>query len=181
MIMLYIRSVRNVFKILITRRFGVNITSNVMVKSNISKDIKVGKYCYIGQYASVCSGVRIGDYSIIAPYFSVVGSDHNFDVVGTPIVFSGRPSLRKTIIGKDVWIGQGVTVMAGCSIGDAAIVATRSVVTKDVPPGAIYGGVPAKKIKDRFNSDELNSHLKSLSEKFFSGLSPKKNKLQKRN
>ena len=65
------------------------------------------------------------------------------------------------VIGNDVWIGYEAIVMAGIHIGDGAIIASRAVVTKDVPPYTIVGGVPAKPIRKRF-SDEVISQLLSI-------------------
>ncbi len=58
-----------------------------------------------------------------------------------------------TVVGNDVWIGQNVTVMPGVHIGDGAIIAANSVVTKDIPPYCIAGGNPCKIIRCRFNED----------------------------
>ncbi|MCR9076886.1 MAG: hypothetical protein NXI07_12685 [bacterium] len=84
----------------------------------------------------------------------IVGDDHVFDKIATPIIFSGRPDKRNTLIDRDAWIGAGSIVMAGVTVGRGAIVAAGSVVTKDIPPYEIHGGVPAKKIKNRFKSEE---------------------------
>ena len=65
------------------------------------------------------------------------------------------------VIGNDVWIGYEAAIMAGVTIGDGAIIGTRAVVTKDVPPYTIVGGVPAKPIRKRF-SDETISLLLEL-------------------
>lgn len=62
------------------------------------------------------------------------------------------------VIGNDVWIGYEAIVMQGVTIGDGAIIGARAVVTKDVPPYTIVGGVPAKPIRKRF-SDEMISQL----------------------
>lgn len=59
------------------------------------------------------------------------------------------------VIGNDVWIGYEAVVMAGVHIGDGAIIASRAVVTKDVPPYTIVGGTPAKKIRMRFDEDTI--------------------------
>ena len=66
------------------------------------------------------------------------------------------------VIGNDVWIGYEAVIMAGVHIGDGAIIGTRAVVTKDVPPYAIVGGIPAKKIRSRFDDKtiELLQQLK---------------------
>ena len=63
------------------------------------------------------------------------------------------------VIGNDVWIGYEAVIMAGVHIGNGAIIGTRAVVTKDVPPYTIVGGVPAKEIRKRFNSDMIEQML----------------------
>ena len=59
------------------------------------------------------------------------------------------------IIGNDVWIGYEAVILAGVKIGDGAIIGTRAVVTKDVPPYSIVGGVPAKSIRKRFDDETI--------------------------
>jgi len=63
------------------------------------------------------------------------------------------------MVGNDVWIGFGATIMPGVKIGDGAIIATKSVVTKDVEPYAIVGGNPAKTIRKRFSEEKIKSLL----------------------
>jgi len=65
------------------------------------------------------------------------------------------------VIGNDVWIGYDAVIMAGVTIGDGAIIGTRAVVTKDVEPYSIVGGVPAKEIRKRF-SPEIISQLQKI-------------------
>ncbi len=64
------------------------------------------------------------------------------------IKFQGHTE-RDIIIGDDVWIGYGAQIMSGVTIGRGAVVAAGAVVTKDIPPYEVWGGVPAKKIKER--------------------------------
>ena len=59
------------------------------------------------------------------------------------------------VIGNDVWIGYEAVIMAGVTIGDGAIIGARAVVTKDVPPYTIVGGVPAREIRRRFSDDVI--------------------------
>jgi len=122
--------------------------------TSLPSDLVAGDFSYIGKGCRLCPKIRIGKYTMLSPGVTITGSDHNFHKSGVPAIFSGRPPLMETIIGSDVWIGNGALVMAGVKIGDGSIVAARSVVTKDVPAFSIYGGVPAKKIKDRFSSPE---------------------------
>lgn len=64
------------------------------------------------------------------------------------------------IIGNDVWIGFEAVILAGVTIGDGAIIGTRAVVTKDVPPYTVVGGIPAKPIKKRFDEDTISKLLR---------------------
>jgi acetyltransferase-like isoleucine patch superfamily enzyme len=91
---------------------------------------------------------------MLGPRVAIIGEDHLFDQPGVPIIFSGRPQLHRTIIEADVWIGYGAIIMAGKRIGRGAIVASGAVVTQDVPPYEIWGGVPARKIRDRFINEQ---------------------------
>ncbi len=65
------------------------------------------------------------------------------------------PSRGDTIIGNDVWIGYEAVIMPGVKIGDGAVIAAKSVVTKDVPPYTVVGGNPARPIKQRFSDTEV--------------------------
>ena len=65
------------------------------------------------------------------------------------------PNRGDTLIGNDVWIGHKATIMAGVQIGDGAIIAAHSLITKNVEPYAIVGGNPAKEIRKRFSSEQI--------------------------
>ena len=64
------------------------------------------------------------------------------------------------VIGNDVWIGFEAVILSGITIGDGAIIGARAVVTKDVPPYTIVGGVPARPIRKRFSDEKIESLLK---------------------
>lgn len=146
---------------------NVHSTFNIGGHSKISKDFIAGEFSYVGPNCFIYPGVTIGRYTMIAQNVQIIGDDHNFDIVAVPSTFSGRPKLRKTLIGRDVWIGANSIILTGVSIGDGSIIAAGSIVTKDVAEYSIYGGVPAKFLKKRFKneSDEqlhttmLNGHL----------------------
>ncbi len=174
---LYARFARNIFQNSITRRRRIPYSSDVKIRSNISKDIIVGEFAYIGRGAEITQGVEVGNYTMLATSVSIVGGDHNFNKPELPIVFSGRPMLEKTIIGMDVWVGHKAIVLSGVSIGDGAIIAAGSVVSKDVPPCTIYGGVPARFIKNRFaDTKQKGAHLEFLLKKPMVGLPPSSRK-----
>ena len=128
----------------------IHYSSNLLGRSQISKDVKVGAFCSVGPGAHICPNVEMRDYVMIAPNFSVVGDDHRIDQVGVPYIFSGRPELKKTKIESDVWIGRNVMLRAGVRVGRGALVAMGAVVTKDVEAYAIVAGVPEKTIGSRF-------------------------------
>jgi len=122
-----------------------------MVDANIiSPDFVAHAYSFVGRNCLIGPKVELGQYAMIASNVAIVGSDHRFDQPGVPMIFSGRPELRPTVIETDVWVGHGATIMAGVRIGRGAIIAAGAVVTKDVPPYEIFAGVPARKIGERF-------------------------------
>lgn len=149
----------------------VHKTVYVAKRCGVSKDLKADEYVYIGPDCRVGPGVSIGAYSMIGPGVNFTGDDHVFDKVGVPVIFSGRPELRKTVIGKDVWVGANVIIMSGITIADGAIIAAGSLVNKDVQACEIHGGIPSKKIKDRFsNAEEKQTHLNMLEKPIKSGV-----------
>jgi phosphonate metabolism protein (transferase hexapeptide repeat family) len=114
-------------------------------------DAEIGKFCAIAAH------VRIGppNHPMGRP------SQHRFTYVPEyydpaqrrdAAFFAARRAAR-TRIGHDVWIGHGVTVLAGVTVGDGAVLAAGAVVAKDVAPYAIVGGVPARRIRERFPPD----------------------------
>lgn len=129
----------------------------------LPSDLVADDFSYIGPNADICPKVKIGKYALLGPNVIITGSDHEFRFSGKPIIFSGRPVLKETIIGADVWVGNGALIMAGVHIGDGAVIAARSVVTKNVPAFAIYAGTPAKEIGYRFSTpDEIRNHQEML-------------------
>lgn len=133
--------------------------------SLISSDIVAAEYVYIGRGCHIYPNVEIGKYTMLGPEVKIVGGDHFYKDPNKPIIFSGRDDIKfnkKTIIGDDVWIGYGTFISKGIKIGNGAIIAAYSVVTKDVPAYSIYGGNPAKFISKRFEENEANIHEEML-------------------
>lgn len=131
--------------------------------SSISKDLIAGSFTYIGPSCVIYPNVSIGKYSMLANNVSILGGDHAYKIVGIPMIFSGRGSIKNTIIGDDVWIGCHSIIMTGVKIGNGAIIAAGSVVTKDIEAYSISGGVPATFIKKRFEHEsEIIEHEKML-------------------
>lgn len=140
--------------------------STVSGSAYVHPSTKVDEYAYIGPNCIIYPKVQIGAYSMLANDVRIIGGDHEYKKAGVPIIFSGRGILKETIIGKDAWIGAYTIILAGVTIGDGSIIATGSVVTKNVEAYSIYGGNPAKKIKDRFLSEaEKDCHRAMLNKK----------------
>lgn len=106
--------------------------------------IRIGNGVFLGPYAVIYGhgGVEIGDDSLIAMHCRILSSNHTVPPMGVEIR-SQPDELRPTKIGRDVWLGAGVTVLGGVSIGDGCIVGAGAVVTKDLPAGSICHGIPA--------------------------------------
>ena len=135
-----------------------------------TKDIfSYGDIKIIGSYAHV----HVGKFTSIADYVKAIMLGHNSENVSTfpfnhknfSSHFSGtkgnHPKKYGSIrIGNDVWIGYEAVLMGGITISDGAIVAAHSLVTKDVKPYEIVGGIPAKHIKFRFSEKDIKLLLK---------------------
>lgn len=137
------------------------------------KTLIIGKNFYIGRDSLIETDCIIGDNVIFGNKVGVVGKyDHHYQQVGYPVRnamairdlnYNWKGLNLVTQIGSDVWVGYGSIVLQGVKIGEGAIIAAGSVVTKEVPPYTIYAGNPARKIADRFNSkEELILHLELL-------------------
>jgi virginiamycin A acetyltransferase len=115
----------------------------------IGDRLVIGKFCSIAAEPTfVMNGGNHATDQLTTYPFSIFG--HGWEV-SAPAAW---PYRGDTVVGNDVWLGFGVTVMPGVTIGDGAIVAARSVVTRDVPPYAIVGGNPATLIRYRFEEDD---------------------------
>lgn len=112
--------------------------------------IRIGKNVFLGPHTVIYGhgGVDIGDSTLIAMHCRIVSSNHTIPPMGTDIR-SQPDELRPTKIGRDVWLGAGVTVLGGVTIGDGCIIGAGAVVTKDIPPGAICIGSPAQVVRWR--------------------------------
>ena len=145
------------------RLWSTHSSVYIGARCRISNDLIAGEFVYIGCDCEIGPSVEIGAYSMLGPRVVFTGDDHVTDRAGVPTIFSGRPALRPTYIGKDVWIGTNSIVMSGTKIGNGAVVAAGAVVTTDVGECEIHGGVPNRKIRDRFDSMEAKTlHLEML-------------------
>ncbi len=118
--------------------------------SAIGEGLKIGNNSSIGPYSYIgCSGfIEIGDNVMMSPRVSIYAENHLFDDPELSIKEQGvkREFVK---IEDDCWIAANTVILAGVTIGRGSVIAAGSVVTKDVPPYSIVGGVPAKVIKSR--------------------------------
>lgn len=130
----------------------MDYTADAIFEDNVyisnCKNLKIGKHCHINENVFI-QGAVIGDYVLVAPNVSFLIDSHVYQDLNVPIVKQGMESKGPPIIGDNVWIGRGVTILHGVKIGSGSIIAAGSVVTKDVPDNVIFGGIPAKLIKER--------------------------------
>jgi len=146
-----------------------NIGRNNFLGENVSLiNSTIGDYSYINTNSKV-SNTIIGKFCSIGPNVQIVLGSHPSKFVSShPIFYANNKPFRtfsdevyfkeyeEVVIGNDVWIAEGVLIPGGVKIGDGAIIMARAVVTKDVEPYSIVGGIPAKHIKYRFDVETIN-------------------------
>jgi acetyltransferase-like isoleucine patch superfamily enzyme len=143
----------------LARRRGFSIGDHTYGRPKV-RFANSGRKLTIGAYCSIADGVEI-----------MLGGNHRTEWVATfpfgsfPDVWPGEgiayvPGTRGDVtIGNDVWVGTEAMIFDGVTIGDGAVVAARSVVTRDVRPYAIVGGNPARELRRRFDDDQVDALL----------------------
>lgn len=120
----------------------------------IRRKIIIGHNVQFGRGTWVSSDVKFGNNILMAGRVNFVGKyDHIYSKPEITLWNAERGDDKITIVEDDVWIGTNSTILAGVTIGKGSIIAAGAVVTKDIPPCEIWGGVPAQKIGDRFSDD----------------------------
>ncbi len=141
--------------------------------------VTIGRFSYINQFARIhysieTSAIRIGNFCSIASdvgFFLRETHHPQWVTTASPGVFPFAPDAIRPlnpkagpqadiVIGNDVWIGEGARILSGVTIGDGAIIGAAAVVTKDVPPYAIYVGNPGRIVRRRFTASEIKFLLR---------------------
>ena len=137
------------------RQFEKN---NVLYHYPINHDrLKIGKFCSIACGARFLFNSANHTMNSLSTYpFPIFFEEWGLDVKDITSAWDNKGDI---VIGNDVWIGYEAVIMAGVTIGDGAIIGSRAVVTRDVPPYAIVGGVPAKLIRYRFTEKTIERLL----------------------
>ena len=128
---------------------GHNVTGNlenVICGNNVSLG---GDNLFLSSNAKV----RIGDNVMFGPRVTVITGDHRIDVTGMPMiqVTEKLPENDQDVVFEgDNWIGANVTILKGVTVGEGAVIAAGAVVTRNVEKYSVWGGIPARKLRDRF-------------------------------
>ena len=133
--------------------------NNVLYHYPINHDkLVIGKFCSIACGAKfLFTSANHTQMSLSTYPFPIFFEEWGLDVQNITSAWDNKGDI---IIGNDVWIGYEAVILSGVTIGDGAIIGTRAVVTKDVPPYTIVGGVPAKTIRKRFSDNDIDTLLK---------------------
>lgn len=124
--------------------------ANIYGKPKIGKGVKIGAYCDIGD-AQIGDGVSIGAFGFIPGKVAIregvwIGPRVTFTHTFPP---AAPEDWKETIVERNVKIGASVTILCGVRIGEGAVIGAGSVVTKNIPPGETWAGVPAKPIETK--------------------------------
>lgn len=114
--------------------------------NNAVGDITIGDYTRVGIHCTIIGPVCMGSHVNLAQGITVTALNHNFEDTQLRIDEQGITT-KPVVIGDDVWIGANAVILPGVTIGHHTVIAAGAVVTKDVPPYTLAGGVPAKVIK----------------------------------
>ena len=128
--------------------------NNVLYQYPINHDrLIIGKFCSIACGATFIFNSANHKQSALSTYtFPLFYEEWQLKKEDVASAWDNKGDI---VIGNDVWIGYEATILSGVTIGDGAIIGAKAVVTKDVPPYSVVGGVPAKKIKQRFDAETI--------------------------
>lgn len=132
--------------------------NNVLYHYPINGDkLKIGRFCSVACGAKfVFTSANHTLHSLSTYTFPIFFEEWGLDVKNITKVWDNKGNI---IVGNDVWIGYGAVILSGVTVGDGAIIGARAVVTKDVPPYTIVGGVPARQIRKRFDEETIKKLL----------------------
>lgn len=135
------------------------VRNNVLYHYPINRDrLVIGKYCSIACGAKFLFTSANHTAQSLSTYpFPIFFAEWGLDPATITEAWDNKGDI---VVGNDVWIGYEAVILSGVRIGDGAIVGTRAVVTKDVPPYTIVGGVPARKIRERFAPETVERLLR---------------------
>ncbi|MEN7972433.1 MAG: acyltransferase [Verrucomicrobiota bacterium] len=134
---------------------GIVIGNRCMFSADIFLSVSDGGELRIGDGVSIntgghivaCKSIVIGEGTAIGEYVSIRDQNHRFDDIDAPVSAQGF-SISPIKIGRNVWIGRGCLIGPGVEIGDGSVIGANSVVLKNIPPGVVAVGAPAKPVRE---------------------------------
>jgi acetyltransferase-like isoleucine patch superfamily enzyme len=112
--------------------------------------IRIARRVWLGPYVVIYGqgSVEVGEQTLVSMHCTILSSNHGVPPLGK-LIRETADELLPTKIGRDVWIGANAVILGGVTIGEGAVVAAGAVVNRDVEPGAVVAGVPARAIRAR--------------------------------
>lgn len=145
----------NSCRVFFLKRIASSAGDGVCVErgATFGSELEIGNGSGIGRNCELYGKVVIGENVMMAPecVFYTVG--HQFEDTATPMSKQGSTRPRPIVVENDVWIGRRAMIMPGVTVSEGSVVAAGAVVTKDVPPYCVVGGVPATLLKRRGESE----------------------------
>jgi acetyltransferase-like isoleucine patch superfamily enzyme len=132
----------------------------------------IGENFFSGPYGYFVTNkhipVSIGDHVMFGPYCKIFGGDHDLQYEKNHIRFAPEKEVKETkiVIEDGVWIGANTTVLTGSFISEGSVVSSGALVNSYIPPYCVAYGIPAKKIKRRFNDQQLKKTLKNVNSNY---------------
>lgn len=133
-------------------QYGINVL--IDKNTTITKDVIIGDYSYINR-GSYIECFNIGKFCSISSGVYICPMEHNLKYISTHPITKYSDNRRLVTIGNDVLISLNVIILGGVNIGNGAVIAAGAVVTKDVEPYEIVGGIPARHIGYRFSKEKI--------------------------
>lgn len=164
--------IKRIYQGILNRNAKMNLQkcgTDVYMDENVSgmwENMSIGSDVHIGRnnlFMCLKAPIVIGDHVMFGPNVTMITGDHRTDIVGRYMTsIKNNEKLEENdqpiLIEGDNWIGANVTILKGVKIGEGAIIASGSVVTRDVEAYSIVGGVPARHIKYRFDEEQIKKH-----------------------
>lgn len=125
----------------------INRGTTIYIKNS---EFKIKKGSFLNEFCTIyaLANIRIGKNVMIGPKCNIIAANHNYEDINIDMINQGYRA-KGIEIDDNVWLGANVTILDGVKINSGSIIAAGSVVTRDVPKNSIYGGVPARIIKER--------------------------------
>lgn len=133
--------------------------NNVLYQYPVNGDkLIIGKFCSIACGAKFIFNSANHRLSSLSTYpFPIFYEEWNLQMKDVSKAWDNKGNI---VVGNDVWIGYEAIILAGVTVGDGAVIGARAVVTKDVPPYTIVGGIPARIIRRRFDEETIHALLR---------------------